>query len=126
MGGPPRVLVVEDEVLLRNLVAEELRAAGCQVTEAGRADEAIAYIEAGGGADLVFSDVQLPGAADGVDLARVLRRLDADLPVILTSAAATPARVAGDWRFVPKPYDLPRLIDDILATLGAQPPLSVK
>jgi CheY-like chemotaxis protein len=122
MGEPARVLLVEDEVLLRNLVAEELRACGCRVIEAGRADEAIAYLEAGGGADLVFSDVQLPGAANGVDLARRLRELDGTLPVFLTSATATPGDAKGDWRFIPKPYDIPRLVDDILAALGLAPP----
>jgi CheY-like chemotaxis protein len=117
-GEPPSVLLVEDEVLLRSLVAEELRARGCRVTEAGRADEAIEYLDAGGAADLVFSDVQLPGTANGVDLARHLRRLDAQLPVFLTSASAVPDGPKGDWRFIPKPYDITRLIAEILETLA--------
>jgi CheY-like chemotaxis protein len=114
---PPRILVVEDEVLLRSLVAEELRAAGCAVTEVGRADDALAYIDAGGLADLVFSDVRLPGAASGIDLARTLRQRDANLPIFLTSATATAAEMNRDWRFVPKPYNIPKLIAEMFKVL---------
>ena len=56
------ILVVEDEVLVRVLVAEELRLAGFSVIEAGRADEALTFIKADEQVDLVFSDIRMPGS----------------------------------------------------------------
>src|SRR6202034_3122259 len=68
-----RILVVEDEVLIRVVIAEELRLAGFSVIEAGRADEALTYVKAGEQVDLVFSDIQTPGPLNGVQLAEILR-----------------------------------------------------
>jgi CheY-like chemotaxis protein len=121
LGETPRILVVEDEVLLRCLVADELREFGCDVTEVGCAEDALAYLEAGGQADLVFSDVRLSGRASGVELARELRRIDGGLPIFLTSATATSEDANGDWRFVPKPYNIPHVIRMMLDVLGVQP-----
>jgi CheY-like chemotaxis protein len=121
LGETPRILVVEDEVLLRSVVADELRESGCDVTEVGCAEDALAYLEAGGQVDLVFSDVRLSGRANGVELARQLRQLDADLPIFLTSATATPEEARGEWRFIPKPYNIPNVILMLFDALGIQP-----
>ena len=64
-----RILVVEDEVLIRALIAEELRLEGFSVIEADRADDALTYIKAGAQVDLVFSDIQTPGSLNGLQLA---------------------------------------------------------
>ena len=66
------ILVVEDEVLTRAIMAEELRLAGFSVIEADRADEALTYIKSGEQVDLVFSDIQTPGSLDGLQLAQTL------------------------------------------------------
>ena len=68
-----RILVVEDEVLIRALIAEELRLEGFSVIEADRADDALTYIKAGEQVDLVFSDIQTPGSLSGLQLAEILR-----------------------------------------------------
>jgi two-component system, response regulator PdtaR len=83
-----RILVVEDEVLIRAVIAEELRLAGFSVIEAGRADEALTYIKAGEQVDLIFSDIQTPGSLNGLQLAEALRDQYPDIPVILTSGNA--------------------------------------
>jgi CheY-like chemotaxis protein len=113
--------VVEDEVLLRVLIAEELRSEGWDVTEVGRAEDALAYIDAGGEPDLVFSDVRLVGGASGVDLARELRRRDPELPIVLTSATATSEQLDANWRFIPKPYNIPDVIRAMFKVLGVEP-----
>jgi CheY-like chemotaxis protein len=113
-----RILVVEDEVLIRAVVAEELRLAGFSVIEAGRADEALTYIEAGEQVDLVFSDIQTPGSLNGLQLAETLRDKYPDIPIILTSGNALPGHVGTVEAFVPKPYDVTQtiaLISEILA-----------
>ena len=67
-GSPACVLVVEDEVLVRVLIADELRDAGFLVLEAATGDKAWSYVQAGVQVDLVISDIGLPGSLNGVDL----------------------------------------------------------
>jgi two-component system, response regulator PdtaR len=117
-----RILVIEDEVLTRALIAEELRLAGFSVTEADRADDALTYIKAGEQVDLVFSDIQTPGLLDGVQLAETLREKYPDILVILTSGNAEPKHVGTLWTFVPKPYDVTQTIALMSAILAQKSP----
>lgn len=112
-----RILVVEDEVIVRLALAEELRRAGLTVYEAATAEEALALIDAGSMIDVVISDVHMPGERSGVDLAQTVLVRWPGLPVVLTSA--TPLGAAADAlrvTFVPKPYELGALVA-LLATL---------
>jgi CheY-like chemotaxis protein len=121
-----RILVVEDEVLIRAVMAEELRLAGFSVIEAGRADEALTYIKAGEQVDLLFSDIQTPGSLNGLQLAETLRDKYPDIPVILTSGNALPGHVGIVEAFVPKSYDVTQtiaLISEILAQKSSGEPL---
>ena len=119
---PARILVVEDEVLVRALIAEELRLAGFGVIEADRADDALTYIGAGEQVDLVFSDIQTPGSLDGLQLAETLRDKYPDIPVILTSGNAPTRRVGIVEAFVPKPYDVTQTIALMSAILAQKSP----
>jgi two-component system, response regulator PdtaR len=115
---PARILVVEDEVLIRALIAEELRRAGFRVIEADRADDALTYIESGEQVDLIFSDIRTPGSLDGLQLAEMLHGKYPDIPVVLTSGNTDPMHVEIVRTFVPKPYDVMQtiaLISEILA-----------
>jgi CheY-like chemotaxis protein len=117
-----RILVVEDEVLIRAFIAEELRLAGFSVIEAGRAEEALTYINAGEQVDLVFSDIRMPGSLNGLQLAEILRDRYPDIPVILTSGNAPRRRVGIVEAFVPKPYDVTQTIALISAILAQRSP----
>ena len=117
-----RILVVEDEVLIRALIAEELRLEGFSVIEADRADDALTYIEAGEQVDLIFSDIQTPGSLDGLQLAETLRDKYPDILVILTSGKAEPKHFGILWTFVPKPYDVTQTIALMSATLAQKSP----
>jgi CheY-like chemotaxis protein len=86
----PRILIVEDEVLIRAYLSEELRDAGFAVIEAAHAEEALSYLKAGEKVDLVFSDIHMPGSFNGLELARRLRDLHPSLPIILTSGNPGP------------------------------------
>jgi CheY-like chemotaxis protein len=121
-GRPPRVLVVEDEVLIRSMCAEALRDAGCQVVEAARADEALSYLRAGGEVDLVFSDVRMPGEIDGMELARLVGSLNPSLPVILPSGNLSPEDANGLRFFLPKPYRIYGAVAAVFKVLGLEPP----
>ena len=69
-----RILLVEDEVLVRMVIAEELRDAGYTVIEANSADEALDLLRHGEvDVQVIFSDVRMPGTIDGAMLARIVR-----------------------------------------------------
>lgn len=100
------VLLVEDEVLIRALLAEELRAAGLVVVEAGTADEAWAYLQSGGYADLVFSDVTMPGSMNGVELVERVKTAFPRIRAIITSGNPGPENISKVATFLQKPYRL--------------------
>jgi two-component system, response regulator PdtaR len=117
---PPCVLVVEDDVIIRLLMSEELRDAGFMVVEAASADDALSYVQAGGQVDLLFSDIRTPGSMSGLDLVHLLRMEFPSLPVILTSGYAGPHCVeeaADVAAFVPKPYEVEHVLALVLSTL---------
>ena len=118
----PRVLVVEDEFLIRMLVADHLRDAGFIVIEAFNGDEAISLLTAGVPIDLVFTDVRMPGAADGMDLLSFIKRTRPDLPVLMTSGHLEPelAYSGGAERFLPKPCDPDFVVAAIQSALKSQ------
>jgi CheY-like chemotaxis protein len=68
------VLLVEDEVLIRLMLAEELRSHGVQVLEASNAEEALTVLESSLPVHVLFTDIRMPGAMDGVALAKFAPR----------------------------------------------------
>lgn len=105
---PRRILVVDDEALIRWSLAERLRADGHQVVEAGTAVEAIDKAEHG--VDLVLLDYKLPDD-DGLVVLRRLRELDADIVVMMLTAhkgvdVVVEAMKAGAYDYATKPFDL--------------------
>jgi DNA-binding NtrC family response regulator len=104
------VLLAEDEVLLRLMISEHLRAAGFNVLEAANGEEARRIAGAVDRVDVVLSDVHMATPAEGLELARWLGEHHPGTPVILTSGSRT-VSADGAWRtlanvtdFVPKPY----------------------
>lgn len=59
------VLLVEDEVMISNLVADCLNASGFSVHEVTNADEALRFIKSGADIDVLFTDINLPGTMSG-------------------------------------------------------------
>lgn len=105
LDAPRCVLVVEDEVLIRMDITDELRQAGYMVLEAKSVEEAQQLLAAGPSVDVVFSDYQLLGRLDGWDLRRIVSSGYPGTGFILTSAQ----NLRPEWRddgvlFVPKPY----------------------
>ena len=110
----PRVLVVEDEGLVRMLIVETLREAGCAVIEAATADEAVRMLKCAAEPDILVTDVKLPGVMSGIDLAACVRRTLPDMKVIVTSGHAAPedARNVADC-FLAKPFALKELVGEV-------------
>jgi CheY-like chemotaxis protein len=113
---PPTILIVEDDVLVRSLVATYLRDSGFHVIEANGADEAIRFLQAELTVDIVFSDIQMPGSMDGLGLAQWMRRERPWLEIILTSGAARTTQEAGP--ILAKPYDYAELERHIRSLLA--------
>lgn len=98
------VLVVEDEVLVREDAADILEHGGFEVLQAGDAEEALALLEERS-ADVLFTDVNLPGE-DGLRLARAVHERWPEMGVLITSGRAriSPDEMPDDGRFIGKPY----------------------
>lgn len=111
--GKASILVVDDEVLIRFVQAETLREAGYEVIEAASGDEAIQLLQAGVEADLMITDVRMPGTLDGLALARAAHELRPELVIAVSSAHI--ATIEGGLNgiiagFLPKPYRPSQLI----------------
>jgi CheY-like chemotaxis protein len=104
---PIRILVVEDEFLIAEWVAESLSEQGFAVETAANARDALRYL-ACARVDVLFTDINLPGGMDGATLALRARELLPHLPVIYASARVTmlapEVRVPGAV-FLRKPYE---------------------
>ena len=103
------VLVVEDEILIRMVIADYLRGCGYRVIEAASADEAMIILQHQEFAvDVVFSDIEMPGSMDGFQLSTWLRVHRPGVDVILAGSVARAADAAGelcDSGPVSKPYE---------------------
>lgn len=116
------VLVVEDEILLRIMVADELREAGMRVIEAANADEAMDHFAAGSPIDFVFTDIELPGSIDGLELVRRLQLLFPGLRLLVTSGRTTGHEASSLAPFIAKPYDLVDVVARIRVALAGPIP----
>jgi CheY-like chemotaxis protein len=111
------VLLVEDELLVRELASEDLAEAGFDVTCAGDGDEALAELKKRP-FDLLFTDIRMPGSADGWQLADEARSLYPEIKVIYATGLGEAAdRLAEHERYVRKPYNLADL-RKVLGDLG--------
>jgi CheY-like chemotaxis protein len=101
-----RVLVVEDDVLVRMGAAQYLRGCGFTVLEAVDVDEALDILAADTLVRVVFSDVKMPGARDGLDLAHAILSDHPNVRVLLTSGVSPSPGTIPDVTLLKKPYFL--------------------
>ena len=108
------VLIVEDELLVRDMIAEELRDAGFAVLEAGDGEAAARILNSPDHIDILFTDIRLPGSLDGWEVARVARRARTALPVIYATGYTVDrmAEVPGAI-FLHKPYEPSTIFETI-------------
>jgi two-component system, response regulator PdtaR len=98
------VLVVEDEAILRDMIAEELEDAGFTVVIAMNADHAISILENRLDIHLVFTDIDMPGSMNGLKLAAAVRDRWPPIHIIITTGKARPLDIPANALFIPKPY----------------------
>lgn len=111
MPRPLRILLVEDEAVLRQVIARNLSVQGHVIEEAGSAAEAVA--KAGGfRADLLLLDINLPDRS-GWDVLRELHRLGIEVPTIIVSAVRVSQARLEEFQplaYLPKPFPLESLL----------------
>jgi CheY-like chemotaxis protein len=116
------VVVAEDELLLRMDIVDALQDAGFIVFEAGNAKEAIDVINAHPEIQALFTDIDMPGSMDGLELAALVKDRWPPISVIVTS---------GHWKvrrellpqgslFMPKPYNSIEIVKSIRELISVQ------
>ena len=112
-GGSGTVLLVEDNPDVAAVSASLLEQLGYVVRRVPDAEAALREVERDG-FDLVFTDIVMPGKMDGLGLARRLREIRPDLPVLLaTGYSDAAANVRGDFSILRKPYEIHQLCEAI-------------
>jgi putative two-component system response regulator len=114
IASMPRVLVVDDDRLVRVFLEEAMAMAGYDVVAAADGVEAIDAITAAGVFDLVVTDYSMPGAT-GIDVINHAQRVDPALPCIIVTAfhdldLAMRGMQAGAVGFIPKPFKAEHLL----------------
>lgn len=117
----PRVLVVDDEASIRELLSKTLALAEYEVDTARDGRAAIERLRLGH-YDLLIADLKMPGI-DGLSLIREAKRLKADLPVIIitgfsTESSAIEAVNLGVSGYLTKPFRVPQVLAAAARALG--------
>jgi two-component system cell cycle sensor histidine kinase/response regulator CckA len=124
LTGTGRVLLVEDEEVVRNFAVRALKRQGYKVLEAASGVEALEVMEKNKGKiDIVVSDVVMP-EMDGPTLLKELRKKNPDIKIIFVSGYPNDAFKAalGDenFAFLPKPFSLPQLAAKVKEELSRE------
>jgi two-component sensor histidine kinase/CheY-like chemotaxis protein len=114
------VLVVEDEMLLRMRAVDMVEDAGFTAVEAINADDAIAVLESRSDIELLFTDIQMPGSMDGLNLAYAVHERWPLIKIILVSGQLklTDNDKPPESRFFGKPLDVKQMIAEMQDMMG--------
>jgi DNA-binding response OmpR family regulator len=128
MARTPKLLLVEDERLLRELVAQFLRTAGFQVVEAADGPDGVERYLDDGPFELALIDLNLPGFS-GVEVCRQIRQERPNQKILICSATVTAEyermlREQGVTHFLTKPYHPQALLAHIDRVLQGRPGVS--
>lgn len=118
----PKVLILDDEVLLLRTLSNALREHGFDVLAAPSAEAAALELEGTERMDLLVLDVKLPGKS-GLDFLREQRAMGYDGPVVVMTAFDNPdservCRTLNVDHYLRKPFDLERLLDLVRTLAG--------
>ncbi|MBM3817852.1 MAG: response regulator [Acidimicrobiia bacterium] len=120
--GRARILVVDDEASIRDLLSKTLALAEYEVDTASDASAALDRVR-GTAYDLLIADIKMPGM-DGLTLIRQVKRMRSDLPVIIitgysTESSAIEAVNLGVAGYLTKPFRVPQVLAAAAKALGA-------
>jgi two-component sensor histidine kinase/CheY-like chemotaxis protein len=117
----PKVLIVEDEMVLRMRAVDIVEDAGFHPVEAVNADEAMSILESRSDISLLFTDIQMPGSMDGLKLAHAVHDRWPSIKIILVSGQVKPsdAEKPENSRFFGKPLSVEQIITELQEMVGA-------
>ena len=124
IASATRILVVEDEFLIRLTLTEALGDEGFDVLESESGDDALPMLLADPTIALLLTDIQLPGALDGRALARAVRDARPDLPILFMTGRPDPTAEAGAGprdRYISKPYTLSDICAAVRSLINTKP-----
>jgi CheY-like chemotaxis protein len=110
-----RILVIDDEPIIRLDAREILEDAGYVVTEAASADEALPLLADGEATEAILTDINMPGTLDGLELARIVDGLMPEIAIVLMSGKELPRRENLPLKatFVAKPFSASALLQRV-------------
>lgn len=117
-NSPATVLVVEDEPLVRLNAAEMIETAGWRALQASNSAEALHLLKKEPRVDVLFTDINMPGEMDGLELASCVHQLHPHIELVVTSGkrALSDTVLPDDGTFLCKPYG----IDDLVSVIGSK------
>jgi DNA-binding NtrC family response regulator len=115
------VLIVEDETLIRMNACEFVEEAGFKAYGAENAEEAIRILESNEDIRLVFTDVNMPGSMDGLQLANYVNKRWPPVKLIIVSGRIAPRadEMPSGSIFLGKPYHIDEIADRVRAMIAA-------
>jgi len=118
-----KVLLVEDDDMVRMSVKRQLQRLGCEVLEANSGTVGLDYVQKNQPLDLVLSDIVMPGGINGLELARRCQIERPDVKILLMTGYSDPAAAVGDgsiskFLIVSKPFDRKELRRAILEVVS--------
>ncbi|WP_282588738.1 response regulator [Lichenifustis flavocetrariae] len=114
------ILLVDDQALVRNVIADLLEDSGYDVIQAGDAAEALDVLMAGKTVDILVSDLSMPGL-DGISLIRAAQAQRPGLPAVLLTGYVGDApllTLGGSFSLLRKPVNRNQLVDQVEALLA--------
>ena len=116
----PKVLIVEDEMMLRMRAVDIVEDAGFSPVQAVNADQALSILESRSDISLLFTDIQMPGSMDGLMLAHAVHKRWPPIKIILVSGKLKLSNIdtPPDSRFFDKPLDAKEMVSEIQDMIG--------
>jgi DNA-binding response OmpR family regulator len=112
---------VEDDPLLRMLAVGVVEEAGFAALEAGNADEAVALLELRLDISVLFTDIDMPGSMDGLELAQTVRECWPPIKILIVSGKLwlRPCELPSNSCFVGKPYQTDAMVAELRSLVSS-------
>jgi two-component system, response regulator PdtaR len=119
--GGQAILIVENREPLRFFMAGLMKTVGCEVIQAGNADEALSILDSRSDIALLVTNVVMPGSMDGVELAHAVDTRWPSVKIIVVSGkrGLTESDLPGKCLLLTKPYHDHELVFEVRALIGA-------
>lgn len=117
------ILLVEDEAVINDLLCDLLESEGFDVVAKANADEALEHLtQASSGVSLILTDINMPGAINGAELANHAIKKWPAIPIIVMSGLESPQSmgISTDVVFMRKPFGMTEMIRTVHKALASQ------